>query len=312
MIGSMISLGGYFLVLFILVIWMVVKIAKESPLLAVVTFFFWPAAVLAMGRGVRDITIPFALAVVTSGAIWWASNRVVDKAIEEVAVYYSPAEIEEIRRDNPEVAAQIEAEQARQFAEGDSGDSVDDAANRAAEDAVAQALGRGESAAYATPAKTPAELKALEQEAGAEKRARLRESVAGLEPRRGTIRFERAGAVLALPVHFRYVPRDQLDRIAELHNEPLTRNTLGWITHERVNLGADRIWFVEVSMVRVDPATMASNDGSKIDFSSISATTPVPGGELRYVYHGPDSVPVELGRRATRLMVANTSVQKKK
>lgn len=307
MIGSLISLGGYLLVLFVLNIWMVVKIWRSSPLLAVVSFFFFPAAIIALIKSWNepesDIKIPFALSLVVLALIYWSSNRVVDKAIEESAHLFTAQEIAEIRREDPEMAARIEAAQAQ----GRPVDAVDAQAGDAAERLVADRLGGGAPSASTPPTAEEAKAaRALEQEAGAEKRARLRMATGGLEPKRGTIRFERAGAVLTLPTHFRFVPRNQLGQIAELREVPLGRDVLGWITHERVNLGADKIWYVEARYVRIDPATVASNDAATIDFSVQSAATPVREGEVRYTFRAPDDLPAELGTRATRLMAANT------
>lgn len=122
MLGSMVSMGGYWLVLMVLVVWMCVRIWRSSPAMAVVTFFFWPASVLALfsnwGDRDSDIRIPFALSLLTAGLVVFMAQRSVDKGIEEMALALSQQDIEEIRQANPDLAIQLEEARADFIADG--------------------------------------------------------------------------------------------------------------------------------------------------------------------------------------------------
>lgn len=122
MLGSVVSMGGYWLVLMVLVVWMCVRIWRSSPAMAVVTFFFWPASVLALftnwGDRDSDIRIPFALSLLTAALVVFMAQRSVDKGIEEMALALSQQDIEEIRQANPELAIQLEEARADFIADG--------------------------------------------------------------------------------------------------------------------------------------------------------------------------------------------------
>jgi hypothetical protein len=66
-------LGGF--VSFIVLIYMLVKIGKQSVLLAVVSFLFWPALIFAVlkfwGDEESDIKVPFLVFVVAASYAWY-------------------------------------------------------------------------------------------------------------------------------------------------------------------------------------------------------------------------------------------------
>jgi uncharacterized membrane-anchored protein len=81
---------------------------------------------------------------------------------------------------------------------------------------------------------------------------RLRQAVDRLQVQRGEISIAQAHATLAIPEHFRLVPRRSLDAlIAELGGESLHPDVFGWLVHDSVHLADDDAWFVEVSYSRI-------------------------------------------------------------
>jgi hypothetical protein len=66
-------IGG--IISFILLIWMITRIWKDSAVLAIVSFFFWPALIFAVikywGDEESDIKVPFAVFMVASIYAWY-------------------------------------------------------------------------------------------------------------------------------------------------------------------------------------------------------------------------------------------------
>src|SRR5690554_6747794 len=110
MLGSLTSLAGYLLVLFVITVWMCVKIWRRSPLLAIGAFFLWPLSLIALflywGDEDSDIRVPFALSLVVSILIGVMAMRAVDKGIDEMAWMLSDEDIAQIRLEDPKLADQ--------------------------------------------------------------------------------------------------------------------------------------------------------------------------------------------------------------
>lgn len=274
MIGSLISMAGYYLVAFVLVIWMVVKIARSSPLLALLVFLFAPASLYALVRywGDRDsdIRLPFALTVLSFGLALFMAQRTVDHAVIEAAPYFTEQEIAMIRLQDPAMADAIEEARAKAFAEHgedyyaydedayDDGDSYDEAEEvepgsspprlTAVERAQrARASRPAPEVERSAPAAPPVELDPAELEAA--RLSELQIAAAALAYRFGTVTLAPAAAELPMPRGFRFAPRQTVLRVAKLRGVPVPDDLLGWVVHQKVDLTAADAWFVEVRFV---------------------------------------------------------------
>lgn len=270
MVGSLGSMMGYYFVLFVLIIWMVVKIARDSVPLAVLTFFFWPAAIIPLvrnwGQPGSDIRIPFFMSLLAAGLAVHMANRAVGQAVDEAAIYMSDEDIALVAEQDPALAAQLLA--ARDAAEaefdaadgGESGEdegySIDlgeyaqgpDAAPAdsgplvLAEDPADSGFSRPASADRVM-APQPAPVVKISDPAA------LQGEVARLAYRLSSVALEAAHVQLRLPRNFRYAPKFALNRIASLRGTPLEAASLGWVVHQRVSLADPAAWYVEVIFV---------------------------------------------------------------
>lgn len=247
MLGSMISLTGYLAVLGILVLWMVVKIWRASPLLAVVTFFFWPLSIISLvrnwGDSDTDIRIPFFLSLVTLGAIYWMSDRVVDKAFEEAGPVFTAQEIEAIRQENPEFAAELEARQLESALRVEALQAEQQTAREQADTAGEDRGGPADQSLVAEQEQSAEQIAAANE---AQRRFQLRAASGALKFQRGSVRLDTARSTLVLPLHFRFVDANQLFRLARLREVPLDGGSLGWVVHERVDLADPAAWFIDL------------------------------------------------------------------
>lgn len=262
MLGSALSFTGYLLVLFVLALWMVVRIWKRSPLLAILSFFFWPVAIIALfknwGDEDADIRIPFFLSVLVAGLMAYMAVRTVEKGAQELAYALSDEDIALIREDDPELAQELEAARAAQRAElgggvvdvetsdGEHADLAVEAAER-----VGSATNPAESAAKPVP-RDPAVVEA-------EHRHNLDRAAALVSWQFGRIDFPVADSVLQMPQHFRFASRATLLQIARLRGTPLSADVLGWVVHRDVNLAREDAWYVQVRFVPLQ-APLAAPD----------------------------------------------------
>ena len=69
------------LVCLVTFVWMLIKIWKDSPLLAIASFLFWPALFVALfkywGDEESDIKVPFAIFALCTVYSLWALSRMV-------------------------------------------------------------------------------------------------------------------------------------------------------------------------------------------------------------------------------------------
>lgn len=276
MIGSVASMMGYWIVLFVLVIWMVVKIARSSPLLAVGSFLFWPVSLFALikywGDRDSDIRVPFFLSIACTGLIFFMANRAVDKMFEEGAIYLTDEDIALIAEEDPAMAEQLRTARDEAYARGerppelneayweDEAEAGDDGAADGAEPAdmdevLARISARRDGAASAPGEPTfsvrqDRRLAAPLRERGGEiDSAALRAEVSRIAWRFSSQVVEEAHATLRLPRGFRFVPRQALPRIARLRGVAMDRHVVGWAVHEKVDLAAPDAWVVEVHWI---------------------------------------------------------------
>jgi hypothetical protein len=270
MMGSLASMTGYYVVLFALVIWMVVRIARSSGLMALLVFLFWPASLIALVRywGDResDIRLPFVLAVLSAGLAMHMAVRVVDQGYLELAAHMSPDDIELIRQSDPELAAQIEAAREQLLAEYDDEDDDYDHDHDHDQPARRSTGPRVPAPARADHADEPPVAVVLDPaERERLRQGELRQATASLAYRFGTVGFDQAGAKLAMPNGFRFAPRQALTRLSKLRGYPVTSDTLGWLVNRDVDLTSDDGWFVEVRFIRLEAANLASELARAVD-----------------------------------------------
>ncbi len=268
MLGSFGSAALYYGFAFLMVIWMVVKIARGSALLAVATFFIWPLALISLIRNWSDpdtdIRIPFfagLLALVLSVVM---VSRGVDRAIIETAAYYSDEDLELIQQENPEMHALIIAERERIVAEGGSLEMSDDSdevdyGDEYGEDVVSETDTAQPARPAASTSSPTAGASASSATVAAPANAALTEdpllalpaAAAGLSYLYASVKWPTAGVSIDLPPRFRFLPEQRLGRLATLRSQPRLPGSLGWIVHESVDLAQPDAWVLEVRYLNV-------------------------------------------------------------
>ena len=288
MIGSLMSMGGYLLVLFVISVWMCVRIWRRSPLLAIGALLFWPLSIVALvmcwGDKDSDIRVPFALSAVVTLLIGVMAMRAVDKGVDEMAWMLSDADIADIRTGDPALAAKLEEARARGLAERDQSGHGGDGSGP-------ESPRRTGESADAVPMPAPREFSAAEVEA--QQRAELAMAVQGLSWRFGILDLAPAPASLHLPRDFRFVPRMQVSRVARARGAPLANDVLGWVVHHQVDLAREDAWYVQLRFVptatRLSPPMRlddtAANAAARALFATLVASqlrTGVPPQEAEW------------------------------
>lgn len=247
MIGSLMSMGGYLFVLFVISVWMCVRIWRRSPLLAIGAFLFWPLSIVALvmcwGDKDSDIRVPFVLSAVVTLLIGVMATRAVDKGVDEMAWALTDEDIAEIRIGDPALAARLEAARERTRAEYEESEYDDDGAEAGSPRRAHAAAADPE----AVPMPAPREYSAVEVEA--QQRAELAMAVQAVSWRFGVLDLTPAAASLHLPRDFRFVPRKQVSRVARARGTPLTDEVLGWVVHRQVDLAREDAWYVQLRYV---------------------------------------------------------------
>lgn len=254
MLGSATSLIGFLLVLFVITIWMCVKIWRRSPLLAIGAFLFWPLSIVALilywGDEDSDIRVPFFLSLVLTALVGFMAMRTVNQGMEEMAWHLSDEDIAQIRAEDPAMAAKLEEARARAIAERGEpewDDYEDEDADSGVE--TPRRPRRTDSAGTPEQTSTPAPREFTPAEVEAQQRAELEMAAQGLSWRFGVLDLAPAAASLHLPRDFRFVPRMQVSRVARLRGTPLADDVLGWVVHRQVDLARDDAWYVQLRYV---------------------------------------------------------------
>lgn len=242
----------------VLTLWMVVRIWRRSPLLAILSLLFWPASIVALiiywGDEDSDIRVPFFLSFAATLLLSFMAMRTVDAGINEMAYMLSDEEIAEIRRNDPALADKLERARAEAFADDEDYEDEDEEYSGAAPQAAAPRVpanpaSRVESAAASQASAhvsvaLPSEAELAAQEA--QHRIELAQAATALSWRVGTVDLSPAPARLKLPSQFRLLARQWLIRLARLHGVPYDNHSMGWIVHQNVDLGREDAWFVQV------------------------------------------------------------------
>lgn len=244
----------YGLLVCVMVVWMALKVARNSVGLGVVTFFFWPLAVIPLvtnwGQRDSDIRLQFFLTLIASVLLWNSmSGTVLDAGRQQPGL--TAEEFALANGDDPAFAAQLEREQDSTIALDPNGasSSVTTSARPASPSPNMQQAPSGmpQAASSAVSASTQATESGFAPAPAKVHATPLRE----IRFRRGDVHLAAAFSSIEIPGHFRFIARHQLGLLSELRDIPVSGHTLGWIVHERVNLNSADFWFVEVQFREV-------------------------------------------------------------
>ena len=256
------NIGFYYLLIFVMVIWMAIKIGRDSTGMGIATLVCWPIAVIPLitnwGRRDSDIRLQFLVAAVASVLLINASAKMA--ANNPAMMVYSPDRGARIHAEDPAFAAGIERDQMRDPSAG--------AVTTFATISIEPMGGSRRPIASDAPspmAAAPADELPFSAAPAQIHKVPLRE----LKFRRGQVRLGPAYAQLDVPEHFRFVARHQLGLLSEIRGVGVSEHTLGWIVHERVDLSSPNFWFVDVQFHPVGHLAAPAN------------TTP-PAAELQW------------------------------
>ena len=74
------NIGFYYLLIFVMVIWMAIKIGRDSTGMGIATLVCWPFAVVPLitnwGRRDSDIRLQFVVVLVAGGLLWIFLDKV--------------------------------------------------------------------------------------------------------------------------------------------------------------------------------------------------------------------------------------------
>ena len=325
------SLGSFtfwYLVLFVLVIWMALRVGRSSSSMGIMTFFFWPIAVVPLftnwGDRDSDIRIPFVLTALASLMMLYNTN----KAVDQLAMNMDSDDIAYIRESDPETAAMIEQRQAAlglnvEFEDEISARSGRIVASSITVTRVPDSHTRRDGAANNDMQFAPAP-------------AQIRDvPLNELHFRRGMVRLAPAFSSLQIPEHFRFISAQQLGRLAASRGVEVNPQTLGWMVHERVDLRSRDFWFVDIQFHESGHLEAPANSSSLAQWdpsdsqlrwdAGLSAATwahgdsetsqsPYQRAVAKLLRHGVLLFSVgalsaeqgELGLRATRMLLART------
>lgn len=288
----------YWMLILVMVAWMAVKIGRSSVVMGVVTFLFWPIAIVPLitnwGQRDSDIRLQFFVVALASGLLW---KNVIEVAEAERRMRAD--QITMVAEDDAIYAMQIEATRA------DIGDAAS-ATSIPETEAPEQRIAPVPAKVHSTP---------------------LHE----IRFQRGVVRLRHAFANLEVPPHFRFIGQHQLGLLSEQRMVPVDAHTLGWIVHERVNLNSPDFWFIEVSFHEVGHLAPPSPGSAPVpmqwDAPSATAIWGQPAARsergidhmaVKLTRHGAILFRVpelqegqrELGMRAVRLMAARTEPER--
>lgn len=294
------NIGFYYLLIFVMVIWMAIKIGRDSTGMGIATLVCWPIAVIPLitnwGRRDSDIRLQFVVVLVASGLLWNSLDKVAlnaERARQEgqtasmagqdsVYAMQIEAERDGVRYGRPvgnERAPLISLDASgRPVAPTTSGDMAYylRATGHVGGPAAEGTLSRSNiaSAPGAVGQSAPSSAEPTLQFAPAMVKVNAT-PLHEINFRRGQVRLGPANATLDVPPHFRFIARHQLGLLSELRQIPVDpTRTLGWIVHERVNLRSADFWFIEVSFHEVGHLEAPPPDaiGSAMQWDAASAT----------------------------------------
>lgn len=261
------------MLIFVMVVWMAVKVGRQSVGMGVLTFLFWPAAIIPLitnwGQRDSDIRLQFLVAAIASGFLWKATLEIAmqtEQAMQQdqialvngdsVYVMQIESERDGVRYGRPVgndgaplIALDANGNPVSPTTSGDmayylratgrlGGPAADGTMSRANTATVAGVGGSSisaESDMQFAPALAKVHSTPLHE----------------IRFRRGEVRLQPAFSTFRVPEHFRFIARHQLGLLSQLRGIAVAEHTLGWLVHERVNLNSADFWFVEVSFHEV-------------------------------------------------------------
>jgi hypothetical protein len=252
--GSMGSAMLFWGIAFILMMWVVIKIARTSALMAFVTFVFWPVSLIYLLRGWgdpdNDIRVPFFGAVLASVIAFFMMKDGVDSAMQQVAYEMSDEELALIADEDPALHARLM--ELRRNVDLESISTDDSTPQYDSNPEPRASASEADRAGLSSPAATPA--------VSIDPAVELAQTAAALSYYYGEIELAAAHSTLQLPSRWRMVMANRLHRIARLRGLSLEPGTLGWISHEDVDLGRASGWAVELRFLPVGYVPLAASD----------------------------------------------------
>lgn len=340
---------GFSLLSSVFVIWMVIIIWRDSALMAILTFFIWPIAILPLiqnwGVKGRDIRLPFTLCVIS--VIWSVYNVTSDP--DQVAAFDAFTAIEELRVSDPARAEALDQEVAEELIKAQMEGRDPDFENLPGMIALRQSHEKAQAAAAPPTIIEAPEADDSAQQAeeaarlAAEQAANLQRAALSLAPLTGTVALAPANASLVLPASYKFIPTEQTQALATAIKLPPMPGEIGWVVHSKVDLTQATAWFVRVGfdpghLTLGNPSELAASVLAKNSTGQPSFSTGEMGptwnaqretatwgqrmlwgqhtvkllahGALVFSMHSPLSEPEELGIRATRLLASKVTVDK--
>ncbi len=327
----------------VFIIWIVLIVRRDSPLMALLIVFIWPLAIIPLiqnwGVSGRDIRLPFfLLALSVGGSVYKVSN---DPTVDALGA------IETLRETDPAAADALDQEIASEYVRAHLEGRSPDVENLPGLVALRASQGASQKAADAeaqhqtAPVDPESEQRAAalaQQEA--ELANQMQQAVAALAPVPGTIELAIADATLKLPARYRFISVDQTQTLAALLKLAPMNGEVGWVVHEKVDLASKTAWFVRVGFepghltlgntaeLATTVATLNSSGQPQFSQGQFAPTwnessgsvtwgqrmlwgqhtlKPLAHGTLAFAMQSPLSEPEELGIRATRLLAGRTS-----
>jgi uncharacterized membrane-anchored protein len=115
---------------------------------------------------------------------------------------------------------------------------------------------------------------------------RLRQAMSRLQVQRGEVSIPQAHATLAIPQHFRLVPKRSIEALAaELGGYPPDPDLFGWLVHDSVDVADDDAWFIEVHYNDVGHVSESDPEelgGPELVAANREVTDRYAGGEYRF------------------------------
>ena len=115
---------------------------------------------------------------------------------------------------------------------------------------------------------------------------RLRQALGRVQYQRGEVSIPAAHATLAIPRHFKLVPRRSIEALtAELDGTPPAPQVFGWLVHESIDLADEDSWFIEVGYLPI--GHVAASDASTLEDPALAeknreVTAEYAGGEYAF------------------------------
>jgi hypothetical protein len=274
--GSLGSALLYYVFAFAMVIWMCVKIARGSLVLALLTFFLWPLALLSLirnwGNPQTDIRIPFFAAVVALGMSVFMIERVADPQVVDAAPRSNEDTLSALAQVDPDTYGKVmQARADYEASDQRLRDADEDIGGEHGTLSSPRATDRPDRAPSPAPRDSDRAEPASDGPAALDPVLDLAHTAAGLSYQYSRIAWPHLQAHLQLPSRFRFIPASRLHRLARLRSQTLPEGGLGWVSHETVDLGQPEAWVLEVQHLAVGRLDEGDLGDAGADFAGVLA-----------------------------------------